>query len=70
MSGELHAWTVNPLRFKPFATKRISVGVPVRPWISNTPLRPPGRWKETFLIMTATIECPALNYEESGFTNF
>ena len=35
------AWTVKPASCRPRATKRISVGVPVRPWISSTPERPP-----------------------------
>src|SRR5690348_15562585 len=48
--------------------KRISVGVPVRPWISSTPLRPPGMWNSTFLIMyyPVTLSC---NYPTDRFTN-
>src|SRR6185369_474554 len=39
------AWTVKPAACRPRATKRISVGVPARPWTSSTPARPPGHAK-------------------------
>src|SRR6185437_14990734 len=51
-------YTVKPARLRPLPTKRISAGVPVRPWISSTPARPPRSRKSACLIMDCVIVAP------------
>src|SRR5690348_4292772 len=51
-------YTVKPARLRPLPTKRISAGVPVRPWISSTPARPPRSRKSACLIMDCVMLAP------------
>src|SRR5579885_31502 len=48
-------YTVYPARCRPLPTKRISAGVPVRPWISSTPARPPRNRKSACLIIDCVL---------------
>jgi hypothetical protein len=45
MAGQLHAVHGESGTVQALAEQRISIGVPVRPWISSTPLRPPSKKK-------------------------